>query len=68
MIVLLVEHGLVLNTNMVKSINFLGGIIMGEKKELLNEEVNVYSKECGTIKYQCEHDCIGGGALISTSN
>ena len=50
MIVLVVEHGLVLNTNMVKSINFLGGIIMGEKKELLNEEVNVYSKECGTCR------------------
>ena len=33
--------------------------------ELDIEEVNVYTDDCGVIKYECLHDCMGINAMIS---
>lgn len=35
-------------------------------EELSKEEVNVYAADCGEVQYHCNHDCFGGGALLST--
>ena len=44
-----------------------------KNNEIEIEEVNVYTDDCGVIKYECLHDCmginatdcIGGSALIT---
>lgn len=33
--------------------------------ELNNEEVNVYTKDCDTTRYNCVTDCFGELALIT---
>lgn len=35
------------------------------ENELRNEEIKVYAVDCGTTRYNCSHDCIGGGAFLS---
>ena len=36
-----------------------------KNSELDIEEVNVYTDDCGVIKYECLHDCMGSNAMIS---
>ena len=38
---------------------------MNEKLELTEEEVNVYSDDCGEIQVDCLNDCIDGSAWLS---
>ena len=38
---------------------------MNEKLELTEEEVNVYSDDCGKIQVDCLNDCIDGSAWLS---
>ena len=38
-----------------------------EDKELTMEEVNVYSSNCGQVRYDCEHDCKIGPAVFISS-
>ena len=40
-------------------------ISMNEKLELTEEEVNVYSDDCGKIQVDCLNDCIDGSAWLS---
>lgn len=35
------------------------------ENELRNEEIKVYINDCGTMRYNCLHDCIGGGSFLS---
>ena len=39
--------------------------IMEERYELKEEEVNVYTAECGKIQEFCLQDCIDGSAWLS---
>lgn len=39
--------------------------IMEERYELKEEEVNVYTTECGKIQEFCLQDCIDGSAWLS---
>ena len=39
--------------------------IMEERYELKEEEVNVYTGECGKIQEFCLQDCIDGSAWVS---
>lgn len=38
---------------------------MNEKLGLTEEEVNVYSDDCGKIQVDCLNDCIDGSAWLS---
>lgn len=33
--------------------------------EMETEEVNIYTDDCGAIKFECLHDCMGINAMIS---
>lgn len=30
------------------------------------EEVNIYAEDCGQVKYECAHDCLGISPWLST--
>ena len=69
------EESLLLLSDLQKLINqvvlidytiiILGGNSMNEKLELTEEEVNVYSDDCGKIQVDCLNDCIDGSAWLS---
>lgn len=36
------------------------------ENELKKEEIEIYKDDCGSAKYKCMHDCIGGSAWLSS--
>lgn len=47
--------------------SFIMNKTVKNENELKKEEIKIYKDDCGSVKYKCMHDCIGGSAWLSTA-